>query len=144
MLASNGEAPSGDGWAAEVKWDGFRIIATSTDGRLSLRSRPGSNATEWFPELAALPQGLEGHDAVLDGEVVICGEDARPAFHLLRQRFGGRPGKGLQATLMVFDLLWLDGEEVYRQPWWQRRARLEALGIDTPTWQVPRCCRVTT
>ena len=39
---------------------------------------------------------------------------------------------------MVFDLLWLDGEEVYRLPWKQRRERLESLGIDTLTWQVPR------
>jgi ATP-dependent DNA ligase len=29
MLASSGSTPAGDGWAAEVKWDGFRIIATA-------------------------------------------------------------------------------------------------------------------
>jgi hypothetical protein len=40
MLASSGETPPGDGWVAEVKWDGFRIVATVADGRLSLRSRP--------------------------------------------------------------------------------------------------------
>jgi ATP-dependent DNA ligase len=26
MLASSGTAPAGDGWAAEVKWDGFRWL----------------------------------------------------------------------------------------------------------------------
>jgi bifunctional non-homologous end joining protein LigD len=93
MLASNGSIPAGEGWVAEVKWDGFRVAATVADGKLSLRSRPGSDATAWFPELADLPPGLEGHDAVLDGEVVIC-ENGRPAFHLLRQRFGGRPDQG--------------------------------------------------
>jgi bifunctional non-homologous end joining protein LigD len=41
--------PSSDGWAAEVKWDGFRIVAAVVDGKVSLRSRPGSNATDWFP-----------------------------------------------------------------------------------------------
>jgi bifunctional non-homologous end joining protein LigD len=85
------------------------------------RSRPGSNATDWFPELAELPAGLKGHDAVLDGEVVIC-QNGRPAFHLLRRRFGGRSTDGPRATFMVFDLLWLDGEELYRLPWEQRRA----------------------
>lgn len=44
---------------------------------MSLRSRPGSNATDWFPELADVPAGLEGYDAVLDGEVVIC-QNGRP------------------------------------------------------------------
>jgi hypothetical protein len=58
-----------------VKWDGFRLIVTVPDDKLSLRSRPGSNGTDWFPELAVLPPRLEGHDAVLDGEVVICGND---------------------------------------------------------------------
>jgi bifunctional non-homologous end joining protein LigD len=116
MLASNGSVPSGEGWAAEVKWDGFRIVATVSGGTLSLRSRPGSNATDWFPELAELPAGLTGHDAVLDGEVVIC-QNGRPAFHLLRRRFGGRSTDGPRATFMVFDLLWLDGEELYRLPW---------------------------
>jgi bifunctional non-homologous end joining protein LigD len=137
MLASSGGMPSGDGWAAEPKWDGFRIIATVSGGQVSLRSRPGSNATEWFPELAELPSGLVGHDAILDGEVVIC-DNGRPAFHLLRQRLGGRPGKGPRATFMAFDLLWLDGEDTYRLPWSERRARLEALGIHAPCWNVPR------
>lgn len=91
MLASSGSRPPGGGWVAEVKWDGFRIVATVADGRLSLRSRPGSNATGWFPELAELPPALEGREAVLDGEVVICGPDGRPAFHLL-------PGSSLPAS----------------------------------------------
>jgi bifunctional non-homologous end joining protein LigD len=104
---------------------------------MSLRSRPGSNATDWFPELAELPSGLEGHDAVFDGEVVIR-QSGKPSFHLLRQRFGGRPSRGPRATYMVFDLLWLDAEDVHRLPWWQRWARLEALGIDSPCWQVSR------
>jgi bifunctional non-homologous end joining protein LigD len=70
MLASNGSIPTGEGWVAEVKWDGFRIIATVADGKLNLRSGPGSDATDWLPELAELPAGLQDHDAVLDGEVV--------------------------------------------------------------------------
>jgi bifunctional non-homologous end joining protein LigD len=138
MLASSGESPAGDGWVAEVKWDGFRIVATVAAGSLSLRSRPGSHATDCFPELAELPPGLEGREAVLDGEVVICGPDGRPAFHLLRQRFGGRPSNGPRATVMVFDCLWLDGEALYRLPWHERRARLEGLELNSRSWQVPR------
>jgi ATP-dependent DNA ligase len=36
MLAS-GPSPTGDGWAAEVKWDGFRIVATVADETLRER-----------------------------------------------------------------------------------------------------------
>jgi bifunctional non-homologous end joining protein LigD len=111
------------------------------DGRsegVRLTSRRGSVADAWFPELGDLPAGLHGHVAVLDGEVIVCGDDGRPAFHLLRQRLGGRPAKQPPATYMLFDLLELNGEALYRRPWHERRRRLESLGIDSPGWQVPR------
>jgi bifunctional non-homologous end joining protein LigD len=106
-------------------------VSSASAGDQARTQRTGS------PELADLPPGLEGHDAVLDGEVVIC-ENGRPAFHLLRRRFNRWPGVGPKATYRVFDLLHLDGEDVYHLPWLQRRTRLEGLGIDTPCWQVPR------
>jgi len=37
MLARAGELPIGDGWAYEVKWDGFRAIV-STEGGLRVRA----------------------------------------------------------------------------------------------------------
>jgi bifunctional non-homologous end joining protein LigD len=40
---------------------------------------------------------------------------------------------------MIFDLLELDGEPLYRGPWRDRRQHLESLGIYPPHWQVPRC-----
>jgi bifunctional non-homologous end joining protein LigD len=40
-------------------------------------------------------------------------------------------------TLLVFDLLEVDGEDLMRQPLTQRRARLDALAVEGPSWQVP-------
>ena len=40
-------------------------------------------------------------------------------------------------TLLAFDLLALDGEALLDSPLTQRRARLEALGLDGVSWQVP-------
>jgi bifunctional non-homologous end joining protein LigD len=38
---------------------------------------------------------------------------------------------------MVFDLLYLDGESLMRLPYTERRARLQALDLNGPSWRVP-------
>jgi ATP-dependent DNA ligase len=45
MLARPGKLPIRGEWAYEVKWDGFRAIA-STEGPLRVRSRRGWNMIE--------------------------------------------------------------------------------------------------
>jgi bifunctional non-homologous end joining protein LigD len=66
MLARPGSVPDG-AYAYEVKWDGFRAIASTSDG-LRVRSRRGWNMTPLLPELAHLPPRL-----VLDCELVAWG-----------------------------------------------------------------------
>ena len=51
MLLRAGPIPGGDGWAFELKYDGFRAIV-STDGDLRVRSHRGWNMTT-----AARPTG---------------------------------------------------------------------------------------
>jgi bifunctional non-homologous end joining protein LigD len=80
MLLRPGPLPSGEGWAFELKWDGFRAIVSTEDG-LRVRSRRGWNMTAQVPELAALPDGL-----VLDGELVAFNEHGGPHLPLLCER----------------------------------------------------------
>jgi bifunctional non-homologous end joining protein LigD len=138
MLATTGTAPEGEGWVAEVKWDGFRLIAT-LDDRLRLHTRPGTDATEWFPELGDVPTSLRGHDVVLDGEVIVCNDEGLPSFHLLRRHLAVRRRQPVaDATFCVFDVLWLDGEALWRRPWHERRQVLEALEVHSARWKAPR------
>ncbi len=113
----------GEGWRHEIKWDGYRAIAKVAGGAHRLTSRNGLDLTAKYPELGELTRLLEGHDVVLDGEVVVLDEGGVPRFELL-QRHGSTPGK---AHLMVFDLLHLDGESLLRVPYEERRERLESL-----------------
>jgi NAD(P)-dependent dehydrogenase (short-subunit alcohol dehydrogenase family) len=64
MLARSGPLPREDGYAFELKWDGFRAITRCGSG-FQVRSRRGWNMTHLLPELAALPV-----EAVLDGCVI--------------------------------------------------------------------------
>lgn len=125
MLATLGSPADvrGDGWSYEVKWDGYRALATVSEGRATFRSRGGLDLTGTYPELGELAGLLAGHQAVLDGEVVVLDDTGRPRFELL-QSHGRTPGR---ARYMVFDLLHLDGRSLLRRPYFERRAALRDL-----------------
>jgi bifunctional non-homologous end joining protein LigD len=125
MLATLGSAvPPGPTWVHELKWDGFRVLARLAGGSVELWSRNGLDATHRFPAVAAaLPQGLGGRDAVVDGEVCALDERGRPNFQLL-QRGQGR------LTYFVFDVLELDGQAQLSRPLVERHAALRVLVVE--------------
>ncbi|MFN8119674.1 MAG: ATP-dependent DNA ligase [Micropruina glycogenica] len=125
MLATAGAAQDvqhGD-WVFEVKWDGYRALATVNDNAVRLASRRGLDLTKDFPELAELARLIAPHDAVLDGEVVFLDPDGRPSFERLQNRAEHRG----EAHYMVFDLLRLDGRSLLHEPYTARREQLAAL-----------------
>jgi bifunctional non-homologous end joining protein LigD len=124
MLAvAASELPTGEDWVYEVKWDGYRVIATVDGGEATLHSRNGNDLTERFAQVArALPGALRSADCVLDGEVCALDEDGRPRFSLL-QHGGGA------LAMYVFDLLRLDGRDVTGLLLHERRDLLEATLI---------------
>ena len=145
MLATLGEFPRDDGgWAYELKWDGVRAIAYSDAGHLSLESRNGRDITSQYPELRALGAELASLQVILDGEVVAFDEEGRPDFQRLqrrmhlgseaavRRRIGDTP-----VTYVLFDLLFLEGRELYELPYTDRRKLLAELELDGPSWQTP-------
>jgi bifunctional non-homologous end joining protein LigD len=143
MLATRGDSvPTGSGWLHEVKWDGMRVLAEVRDGRLTLWSRNENDVTVSFPELHDVGV-LAAHDVLLDGEVVAM-TGGIPTFGALADRMhvgnAARARRLAQAnpvTLIVFDLLGLDGEDLTARPLEERRAALEGLGIGSAHWQVP-------
>jgi bifunctional non-homologous end joining protein LigD len=143
MLAIPGELPppaEDDRWGYEFKWDGVRAVAAVHDGVLGLTSRKGTDITVRYPEVARLPEGLAGHDAVVDGEIVAMDEQGRPDFGALQNRMHrtGPEVRGMAATkpvtFLVFDLLSLDGEDLLERPYAERRERLDALGLAGHRW----------
>ena len=124
MLATpSGDVPSGDGWLFEVKWDGFRALATIRGGEVDLRSRNDKSFVERFPTVVrALTRSVRSPDCVLDGEVVAVGRDGRATFSAMQQ------GKeGTTYLYLAFDLLELEGEPLVDLPLVERRARLAEL-----------------
>ena len=127
MLATPGDLPTGPGWIYEVKWDGMRLLADVSDGRLDLRSRSGRDVTANFPELAGLVDLAP--DVLLDGEVVLL-EHGVPSFHALSDRMQtpvAAPSRPV--TYMVFDVLRLYGVPLLARTLAERRATLERLEL---------------
>jgi len=145
MLATKGtRVPVGDEWLHEVKWDGMRVLVDVEHDDLRLWSRNERDVRVSFPELHGLAGGpLAGRDVLLDGEVVAF-LDGVPTFGALADRLhvaNARRAAALSqtnpVTLLVFDVLRLDGRDVTGLPLTDRRVLLDDLGLLDVHWQVP-------
>ena len=145
MLAKLAKLPASDaGWAAEVKWDGVRAIAFCRSGRLELQTRNLNVVTDQYPEVGGLARQLGDRDAVLDGELVAFDADGRPSFERLQQRIHQTAEaivrqrmRSHPVTYAIFDLLYLDGENLMGEPYRRRRELLQDLQLDGESWQTP-------
>ncbi|MGW4954807.1 ATP-dependent DNA ligase [Streptomyces parvulus] len=119
------------GWAAEVKWDGFRAMLSLDGGQLVLRSRNGTPLAPSFPELRSGAEQLSDATS-LDGEIVVW-EGGRLAFERLQERLQRRGARAAAlaaqwpAHFVAFDVLRLRGADTTRWPYRRRRAALEGL-----------------
>ncbi len=141
MLATTPTLPASfDGYLLEPKWDGVRAIVTVHQGDVTIASRLSDDVTGGYPELAALAADLVGRSVVLDGEIVAFDErTGRPSFQRLQRRMHVRsPSAQLKrdvpVQLLLFDVLWLDGELLTPRPQAERRKVLESLALEGPCW----------
>jgi bifunctional non-homologous end joining protein LigD len=118
------EAPEGDGWLHEQKFDGYRILAERAGRNVRLLSRRFNEWTVQFPTVVDAVAALPCKSALLDGEVAVVMPDGRTSFQALQNAFGRRDAN---IVYFVFDLLALDGEDLTRLPLEVRKLRLAKL-----------------
>jgi len=145
MLASPGVLPPPEQeqrWAFEMKWDGVRAVVYLDRGDLRVLTRNDREVAATYPELAGLAHQLRDRRMILDGEVVAFDEAGRPSFGELQARMHVRaPGRALldrvPVSILVFDLLHLDGTSLAGAPYDERRSALEGLDLTGDRWAVP-------
>lgn len=103
---------TGPDWTFERKMDGIRLIAFRTGSDVRLYSR--NRLPQHLPAVASAILALPVSNIVLDGELT-WGEE--PGFH-------------------VFDLLWLDGDDLRGRTLVERRERLNGLSLRAPLHRV--------
>jgi bifunctional non-homologous end joining protein LigD len=117
--------PSGPQWVHEIKHDGFGFICRREGNRISVFSRRGHDWTDRVPRIVDTFARLPATSVTLDGEGVACDPTGVTNFELLRAALG-RPAKR-EVFLYAFDLLELDGRDIRREPWSDRRGKLARL-----------------
>jgi DNA ligase D-like protein (predicted ligase) len=92
--------------------------------RVHILTRRGNDWTEKYPAIAKSIAALPAHNAYLDGE--LCGvlPDGRTAFNLIQNATDTGEGS---LVFFLFDLLFLDGENLTALPLVDRKTRLASL-----------------
>ena len=125
--------------AFEYKYDGMRIQGHVGKDRVWLYSRRLENLTGQFPDVvSALRDAFKGREGIFDGEAVpvdINTGEMLP-FQVVSHRRGRKYGieKAIEeypVVLFLFDILYLDGEDLTQKPYPQRREILERVIVPT-------------
>ena len=140
MLATLAHEPFSDPrWIFELKWDGIRTIVSFHHGVTRLVSRNGKDVTLQYPELQMLAKqlgeaGISFERAMLDGEIAALDAAGHATFARLQKRINLTSADEIEAarqetpvTLIVFDLLYLDGYCLLDVPLAERKRLLRAL-----------------
>jgi len=134
-----------DDFVFEPKWDGVRALAVCEEETV-LISRNRRDITRTYPELARVHERLVTTSAVVDGEIVAL-DGQRPSFERLQSRINlvnerdvARAAKAVPATLIVFDVLYLDGRRTTELPLHERKALLTDLVVPSERVMVSSPC----
>ncbi|MGH7327643.1 MAG: DNA polymerase ligase N-terminal domain-containing protein, partial [Polyangiaceae bacterium] len=129
MKADHGVLGDPSQYRFEIKYDGYRLLCAKAGTDVVLWSRRKNDWTSRFPEVAKAVAALPARELVLDGEACAIGDDGVPSFGRL-QKWLGNDRAGSSLTFPVFDLLWLDGRDIRKEPLEARRELLEDLVKD--------------
>jgi bifunctional non-homologous end joining protein LigD len=104
-------------WIFERKLDGIRCIAIRDGGAVKLLSRNDLSLNGRYPHIVEDLEADACKRFAIDGEVV--------AFEGTRTSFQGLGHQDASIFYYVFDILWLDGEDVRSRPLRERKALLK-------------------
>src|SRR5579883_325523 len=121
--------PDGEGWAHEIKFDGYRVQMRVEAGEATLKTRKGLDWTHKFPEIAKAASDLP--DCLIDGEIVALDKNGAPNFPALQAALS--EGATQDLAYFAFDLLFLEGEDLRKSPLSERKEQLHGLLSEKPS-----------
>jgi ATP-dependent DNA ligase len=144
LAAVQPSVPEGAGWSYEPKWDGFRTLVFRDGDKVELVSRGARPMTRYFPELLPGIRALPEERVVLDGEIIIVGDEGLD-FDSLQLRLHPAESRvrmlaeKIPSELIAFDVLAIGDEDLRQLPLSARRKRLETLlhGVKPPVHLTP-------
>lgn len=124
MLATLVDKPFDEaGWIYEVKWDGYRALAFMDGAEVELKSRNDKSFNEKFYPLYHALKALNLR-AIIDGEVVVIGENGQANFGALQNWRSEEDGN---LVYYVFDIMWYEGKNLKDLPLADRKSILKGI-----------------
>jgi ATP-dependent DNA ligase I len=117
---------------AEQKFDGIRVQLHVSEDKVAIYSRDLRNISDEFPEFISIRLS---NRVVLDGEILAFDQGKKLTFFDLQRRLGRKRTLDFFQTddvpviYIAFDLLWLDGQSLHKEPLRVRRAFLDRLEL---------------
>jgi bifunctional non-homologous end joining protein LigD len=116
-------------YAFDVAWEGVRALASIDAGEVRLWGRDLSDLTNRYPEVQELAAAAPA-ETIVDGELIVSDIDGRPDAVALetrqhaRQEAVTRAAAAHPVTYVVYDLLYLRGRPLLKEPLVRRRPRM--------------------
>jgi ATP-dependent DNA ligase len=114
--------PTGAAWVHEIKHDGFRMIIQREGDRVRLLTRNGRDWSNRYPAIVEAALALKPASFVLDGEAVVLDANGLADFNTLMSR-----KRDAEVKLLAFDLLAVDGVDIWYKQLRERKSRLAWL-----------------
>jgi len=108
-------------WLFEIKWDGFRAIAVLDQQKVNIYSRNQLLFNDRFPKIVKALESLK-LDAIFDGEIVALDKKGISHFQMLQNISSEQ-----NIYYYVFDILFLNGEDLRDLPLIERKLLLKGL-----------------
>src|SRR5438093_1671893 len=121
----------------EDKYDGIRGQLHLSDDRPALYSRTLDDVSHQFPEIVKAAPALHRASLIVDGEVVAFKDDQVLPFGVLQKRLGRKQPpasliREIPVSLMIFDILTLDGRNLMDEPLLERKTVIEKIEWPPP------------
>jgi len=115
-----------DSWIIEPKYDGERIIALNSEGKIALWTRRNIQATYKFPEIvSALKMNIDDDNWIVDGEMTVNGGFRQLLNRNVEDRFRiSLLSKKIPATYNIFDMVQYKKQDLTKKPLYERKSIL--------------------
>ncbi|MCQ9634143.1 DNA ligase D [Chryseobacterium sp. WG23] len=133
MLATLVDEPfDSDDWLYEVKWDGYRAVSFLKGHKVEIKSRNDKSFNDKFYPIFDELKTMD-LDAILDGEIVVVGENGQANFGALQNWRSEADGILLY---FVFDILWYKGKDLTNLELCKRKEILKEVLPDSDSIKI--------
>ena len=125
QLAVLADAPHGEQWLHEIKYDGYRMLVRIKAGKVQMITRNGNDWTAKFPSVVEALTKVKADSAIIDGEIVVLDDEGRSDFQGLQNLL--KNTEAADPAYFAFDLPYCDGFDLRDTPLLERKEKLQEL-----------------